>query len=425
MSQVICNDSGRVLLHYGEEISRWSQARKMLDVPQPGQRGELWLYLAQYAGNRVPLEVSVNGRAAGRISPSASLGWDWRCVTVGRGLLKRGRNQFVLSTRSDEPCTWILGVEPGGGRASAVSLDGGRTWHADAKGPQRLFAGEYLARLYLPDLPDRRKRVKVIYEDFGHPQLAALRRRLKLGQALRGRRHAMDKVRALMSLVAKLWKVRVKGWTPSGTPAEGTRTVAPWDTLTTRAWMERNNVQHDLQPVAFCVHFGIAMVQCCAAVGLYARPVVMEADDPRCPNGHFCAEVWIPQWKRWVYVDPDHDICYRRGDEYLNLAQVSDASLSGRLDEVTPEFGPSFGYDPRLVPGQEWRFHKFGGYNRWGIYPRTDFFSTPGVHPVHHGHGNYRFAGFIWYDDPRLERRHWFPRYTADLEAIYAPPPGQ
>lgn len=414
---------------YHEEISRWSQARKVLRVPRGGLRGELWLYLGEYEGNTTPLGVSLNGKPLVGVKPDPKrTGFNWVCVPIRAGLLKNGDNEFVIATRSDRPGTWMLGVAPVRGRtakASVVSLDDGRTWHGDAMGPHRLFAGEYLARLYLPDLPDKPARPRFVFEDFDHPQLAAMRRHFKLDAVVRGKKHTFEKVRALMSCVAKLWLVRVGGRTPSGRPATGSGNVCPWNTLLTADWMSRDTVQGcpGQRPVAFCVHYGIAMVQCCAALGIYARPVIMEQCHPQSPSGHFCCEVWIPEWQRWVYVDPDQDSAYRIGEEYLNLAQIADLSIQDRFGEIAVERGPAYGYDPRIATGGFERFDRFQGYRRWGVYPRTDFLANPGIHPVQNGDGNYRFPGFYWYRDPRLEPRHYFPYYVSDLDALYAPPP--
>ncbi len=428
MAQLLFSETGRALMHYHEEISRWSRARKVFDLSDANLRGELWIYLGQYEGNRTPLVLAANGRRAGQIEPNRKgSGFNWHGVALRRGILRAGENSFVLTTESDRPGSWMLGVEPVGrasARQSAVSLDGGRTWRGDAMGPHRLFAGEYLARLYLPDLPDPPPiKPKFVWEDFAHPQLAAMREFFGLDRLVRGKRHTFDKVRALSSFVAKLWQVRVGEASPSGRPATGTRSVCPWNTLLTWDWMTRDTVQAGLRPVAFCVHYGIAMVQCCAALGLYARPVVMEDCHPKCPGGHFCAEVWIPEWEQWVYLDPDHDTFYRLGDRYLTMAQMGAICQTPQWKQVVAEHGPSHGYDPRLATGGFARFEKFQGYRRWGLYPRTDLLSSPGLHPVQHGNGAYRFTGFYWYRDPKHEPRHYFPYYFSDLDALYAPPP--
>ena len=31
----------------------------------------------------------------------------------------------------------------------------------------------------------------------------------------------------------------------------------------------------------------------------------MEDDLPECKSGHFVCEVWVPEWEKWIYVDPD------------------------------------------------------------------------------------------------------------------------
>jgi len=322
----------------------------------------------------------------------------------------------VIATAKDLPATWILGAEPvSTARASALSLDGGQTWFDRGMGVHGLTPAEYVVRLWVDNAPPAPNATyQLLRERPDHPQLKALARHFKLADTIQGKQHTLDKVRALSTQVAMLWKV---GQAPPGYGYN-----CPWDTFTIVSWMGAGKVQNAMRPVAYCVHFSIVMVQFCAAVGITARPVVMEEDHPQCPTGHFTCEVWVPEWSKWIYVDPDLDAVYQADGEILSMAQLSDACLAGWFKKVKRLEGPGCGNDPRVARGTFDNFERYEGFRRWGVYPRTDFFSNPDAHPVQHGASEYHETQFIWYADPRLARRRYHPNYTDDLKALYAEP---
>jgi hypothetical protein len=417
IGRLFYSDLGRVLLEHNEEVSRWRQARKTLALPLDDPQGELYLFLGEYEGNAAPLIVSVNGRETAVPPTGKSRGLHWEKAVVPKGALKRGENEVVLSTPSDAPATWVLGAEMvAEAKTSALSLDGGATWVRRGMGVYGLTPAEYVVRLWVENAPALPNTVyRLIRERPDHPQLAALRRHFRLDETIKGKTHTFDQARAISTQVALLWKV---GQAPPGYGFN-----CPWDAFTITSWMNQKSVHLGKRPVAYCVHFAIVMVQFCAAVGIIARPVVMEEDLPECPTGHFCCEVWAPEWKRWVFFDPDADAVYEHQGQVLSMAQLSDACLAGYFKEVKRLDGPGYGNDPRITGHLGFaKFEKYEGFRRWAVYPRTDFFSSPDVHPVQHGATEYREPQFIWYADPRLSRRRWHPNYTDDLAALYAPP---
>src|SRR5204863_4377479 len=78
MSRLIFTESGRVLLHANEELSRWRWARKVLRVPR-ARRGAIWMFVRSYPNNKTPLQVILNGRRVATVrahQPS----WQWVAV---------------------------------------------------------------------------------------------------------------------------------------------------------------------------------------------------------------------------------------------------------------------------------------------------------------------------------------------------------
>ena len=131
-------------------------ARVEFDLPSAGAAGALLLFYVKQTPPQgcPPLRLQVNGRPLRhRPEAAAMLTGGWDRVEIPARLLRPGRNAFVFCG----PTT--LHIDPGPGRMSARSFDGGATWHKGALGPRGDQPGEYLVRL----------RIK------GHPPQGALR----------------------------------------------------------------------------------------------------------------------------------------------------------------------------------------------------------------------------------------------------------
>ena len=55
-----------------------------------------------------------------------------------------------------------------------------------------------------------------------------------------------------------------------------------------------------------CVHYAVAFVSCCQALGIPARCAAVTGALNSGP-GHFVAEVWFEDYAKWVVVDPNTD----------------------------------------------------------------------------------------------------------------------
>jgi hypothetical protein len=122
----------------------------VFDLP-PGQcRGGLLLWYVNHLteSDRLPVTILVNDhRLEHRHDPDRMLtgGWD-RCV-IPAAALRPGVNRIIFAENGR------LRVDPGPGGSSLRSFDGGRTWHADAFGPNRDTAGECMVRLRVRGCP--------------------------------------------------------------------------------------------------------------------------------------------------------------------------------------------------------------------------------------------------------------------------------
>src|ERR1041385_4741964 len=132
MSQLFFTETGRVLSHANEEISRWRWAKKLLRIPRAFSDGELWLYVRPYPRSPLPLRIEINRKYAASLRPQANRAessWQWSRVAIKKGILRSGVNEIVLSCSSDAMNAWMLGIENGhDDPQSYLSTDRGRSW---------------------------------------------------------------------------------------------------------------------------------------------------------------------------------------------------------------------------------------------------------------------------------------------------------
>ncbi len=86
-----------------------------------------------------------------------------------------------------------------------------------------------------------------------------------------------------------------------------------------------------------CGAFSYTYVQCVVALGAQARVVLLQ--DPH-GNGHVVSEVWSNQWGKWIVMDVDHNVYYRRGAEPLNALELHDAFLNRTYQGIVAVSAP-------------------------------------------------------------------------------------
>lgn len=125
------------------------QIRKELLIPDPRAREATLL-----VGSTGDLKFQINGKAAD-LQPLGRQGNYWQAWKFPPGVLKSGRNTFVISgtgnigiARDDEYASGSLTRRSHPNR-SARSTDGGRTWSDDKLGSDGNIDGEYYVRVFL------------------------------------------------------------------------------------------------------------------------------------------------------------------------------------------------------------------------------------------------------------------------------------
>jgi len=135
---------------FREELTADCWSRAVFELPPGKVKGaELLFYVMDDTSTQhEPMRLIVNGRRLTHRQDRERMltgGWDRRKIPAG--CLAEGRNEFIFAGNG------VLYVDPGHGGASSRSLDGGKTWHADALGPSSDLRGEYMVRLRLRGYP--------------------------------------------------------------------------------------------------------------------------------------------------------------------------------------------------------------------------------------------------------------------------------
>jgi hypothetical protein len=304
---------------------------------------------------------------------------------------------------------WSLALEAGHASAgSFVSDDGGRTWRNDRMGYLSAVRGEYAVRMRLEEENDPAPPA-MVWEDPDHPRVQSLRNILPPEAREQG--PTLGRVRALSSWLASSWE---------HTNSNRATQYAPWDAETILAWGPARLGHNGKRPIVMCVHYAVAFVSGCQAVGIPARcAVVTGALDG--PDGHFVAEVWFEDHEKWVVVDPNTDAIFWKDRVPLSMTEIRQAGAAlGELIEwgAGTEFQRTFGHIDEFI---ESTLGKGVCFRHRSIWPRADLLSHPEYSPPGHGSLAYCETMLVWEERDLNSGFGMFP-YFGDADYFDAPP---
>lgn len=288
------------------------------------------------------------------------------------------------------------------GPAAVLELE----YRSDEQWPKSLEVDE-VAQGRLPDVP-----VDLRLERWAHPDIAAIRGELGAAERTAGAGGDLDRALALRDWIKGLWAHAVARSSP---PYNGRviidRALRGVDTF-------------------ICMHYSVALVHACAAIGIPARVVNLHrgvAAEPTYELGtealvdppideHVTAEIWSADLAKWVMVDTDFACHYERDGVGQSALEIHEALLAGALDELRVRKGPGaraydeFGEDfyPCVLPTY---------YRHVSVLMRSDFVSDPdGPVPVLHLTDE-RTPPILWHDgdDLRLHAHFMGPMVVAKL----------
>jgi len=413
MSKLYYTEQGGVISTLNEEVTRYRRARKVLRLPGTTQPGTLYFLARPYVGSAMPLRVSVNGRELAPVAPAEKGAFVWHTMSVPPEALKAGANSIDIWCEAAAMTGWGLAMEHGHAQPeSYVSDDAGRIWRNQKMSYLNASSGEYLVRVRLAEGDDPAPPA-MAWEDPGHPRLENLRQ-LMPAAARDEQAPRLDRLRALSTWLSQSW---------THTDSAHATLYTPWDAETILTWGSRQ-VGHDgRRPIAMCVHYGVAFVTACQALGIPARCAIFTGGINSF-DGHFAAEAWVEEYQKWVFFDPNADAQYVKDGGPLS---ISEAQAAGAAIGSLVRWGPGAA-GQRAVPHMETFVQDNmlkGLYLRHrSMWPRADFLAHPELTPPGHGSTAYAETNLVWTPRERDEGFGMFPYFGA-ADYFDAPPHGR
>lgn len=409
MSKLYLDESGRVIPTLGEELTIDRRARKLLQLPATAADATLYLLARPYPESQVPLRIAINGLELPPVAPSWSGAYLWYAVPVAAGVLRPGENVVELWCDAPAMNAWSLALEAGQVEPrSALSDDGGQSWRREKMGYLNALRAEYVVRMRLTEGEDPPP-PRFIAEPASQPRLERLRALIPAEARASGA--LLGRVRALTGWISTSWEHR-----HSGRAAQ----YAPWDAATILAWGQAGVGHNGQVPIVMCVHYAVAFVSCCQAVGIPARCAVLWGSLNGF-DGHFVAEVWFPGHGKWVMVDPNLDAIFWREGVPLSITEIQRAGET--LGDLV-EWGPGIDFQRRNPTMAEWlETHYLNGvcFRHRAIWPRADFLAHPEESPPGHGSTSYCETALVWETRDRERGFGMFP-FFAEPAYFDAPP---
>ncbi len=411
MSRLYHNESGRVIPSLCEELTRFRRGRVILNLPVTGSDATLYLLARSHRVDGNPLQWSVNGIGQEAIQPGEDLYYRWYGRTVKSGDLSDGDNTVELWADDAAMTGWSLALEAGGGPSnSALTDDGGASWRSDRMGYLNAVQGNYCVRFRLREGRDDPP-PDIAWESADHPRAKSLRDLIPRRIVNGGDR--LSQVRELSAWLATSWE-------HSG--SRRATAYAPWDAETILAWGGTRQGHNGESPITMCVHYAVAFVSACQALGIPARCAALMGT-PNSYEGHFVAEVWFEEYGKWVMVDPNIDAILFRNGQPLSIEEIR--GLDGGLAPYV-EWGRGSRYQRTFSHMRDFiRNSLLRGvcFRHRSIWPRTDFLSHPELTPPGHGSVSYCETDLVWSESDRETGFGMF-KYFAPAAYFTAPPHG-
>jgi hypothetical protein len=231
-------------------------------------------------------------------------------------------------------------------------------------------------------------------------------------EALSGQ-STLERVRSLCSWVCTRWPIQ--------TANEGV-VYTPWETQTIFSWGSKGKGHNGLTPIAYCVHYAVALTSCCAAAGIPARSAAV-TDLISGDGGHFVTEVWFDDLGKWVMVDPTVDAILVRDGLPMSIKDIQEAAPN--LADFF-QWGPGYDFQlqqPYIKFLLEDRVLNGLCFRHRSVWPRADFLSRLELAPPAHGWAAYSETDLVW-EQPDLEKGFGMFPYFGDADYFDGPPQG-
>lgn len=402
MSKLYYSDHGFVIPTICEEVTGCRKAAKILTILGTSAPAQLFFLARPHSVQVPPLRVFVNNHQLPPVLFGGGIpAFAWYELNIPAGILTEGQNRVEFWSEGDGMNAWTLALDctPAENPGSFVSLDSGMNWSSQQLGRFSRNQGEYLVRIRMQEGEDLEPPIWVD-EDFSHPRLAEIRSLLP--SEVFSASNILDKIRILSSWTAQSWEYCSSAYASLYTP---------WDAATILAWGKAEQGQNGQRPIVMCVHYAITFITACQALGIHARASAFtEAINGF--NGHFAAEVWLPDLQKWIFVDPNIDAIFYDNGQPLSVAEMH--KFGPNLSPYVV-FGPGYTYQIRNPSIAEFmKIYLNGRFMKLrGLWPRADFLSHPELTPPGHGSLAYCETYFVWEPDENLRMFPYFgdPEY--------------
>ena len=411
MSRLYHNESGRVIPALCEELTRFRRARVILNLPATGSDAVLFVLARPHRVEGNPLNFTVNGVQQVAIHGGPDLHYRWHEGVLRAGDLHEGDNVVELWTEDSAMTGWSLALEAGGSPSRCtLSDDGGTNWRPDRMGYLNAVQGNYCVRIRLREGRDDPP-PDMAWESADHARAQSLRDLIP--RRARNGTDRFTQVRELSSWLASSWAHSGSGRATAYTP---------WDAETILAWGGSRRGHNGERPIAMCVHYAVAFVSACQVLRIPARCAVLMGT-PNGYDGHFVAEVWFEEFRKWVMVDPNSDAMLFRGGQPLSIPEIQ--ALGDGLEPYV-EWGGGSRYQRTFSQMRDFiRNNLVQGvcFRHRSIWPRTDFLSHPEASPPGHGSVSYCETDLVW-TEKDVDNGFGMFRYFAP-PAYFTAPPGR
>lgn len=243
------------------------------------------------------------------------------------------------------------------------------------------------------------------YQPFEDERLKHLREYFRLDEVVGGCSSEFEKFETLATWVRGQWR---DGWSEGRN--NGLKT--PWD-----AWVALN-LNDDFKASGMCTIYANTFVQCCLAVGLTARGVILDH--------HFVSEIWSNEYEKWILFDIGfNNISLRTmrmelDGKPLNSVEILKAVNEGGLNKLKLVTPPLW---RKTWTGDQSTEAQLTDPNKWkartGIPTRNNFLQTWLPGELQHGFMQYSYDGYIWWKKTLIPEYEEYTFHTSHYRDMY------
>lgn len=140
----------------------------------------------------------------------------------------------------------------------------------------------------------------------------------------------------------------------------------------------------------YCSHYALVFLQCATALRWYTRKLGIDNDHKKGEEEmhHGIIDIWSNQHKKWLVVDPMHNLHFEKDDVPLNAIEIRSEFLQNYAKDVEGIIG---NHKKRLKYGKNVQgFDQPSNYFWFFILLRNNFFEDPNM---------YNSKSLLWSDE--------------------------